>query len=237
MLHAMARRYVEHSDDLAHKTLTSSYARLEGVFLVYIEFNTVMQHRKFFVEPMLDHLLEMVPMLVPFRDDEDGHRLCHVFQPVATFLSTSLYDVLHQSKGLGDYENSWRAFLAGACCSGAVFRSCYFCLSSRQFVSALVMSSRSLNILMRMRGFLCLGPIGSASVGESPPPGLNDEWIKDELQKARVMGIFSLTDAMLADPQVLGDKLARLLLCDLYQWNDHLSGSPSKPGLPVLSDS
>lgn len=82
-----------------------------------------------------------------------------------------------------------------------------------------------------MRGCLGLGPIGSASVGESPPPGLNDE-----LQKARVMRIFPLTDAMLAGPQVLGDKLARLLLCDLYQWNDHLSGSPSKLGLPVLLD-
>ncbi|KAK2915699.1 hypothetical protein Q8A67_000073 [Cirrhinus molitorella] len=45
-----------------------------------------------------------------------------------------------------------------------------------------------------MRGFLGLAHVGSASVGESPPP--LDIWIKDDMQKARAERIFGLTDHM-----------------------------------------
>lgn len=58
----------------------------------------------FLMEPMLDNLLETLPMLVPFRNDNHGLR--SVVQPVAIYLRTSLYDVLQQAKGLGGYKNS-----------------------------------------------------------------------------------------------------------------------------------
>lgn len=76
------------------------------MFLVDPSFNVVLQASDFFAEPMLDHLLETAPMLVPFPDNENCLGLCHV----AVFLVSTLHDLLYRYKGLGGYENSWRAF-------------------------------------------------------------------------------------------------------------------------------
>ncbi|KAF4115350.1 hypothetical protein G5714_002839 [Onychostoma macrolepis] len=83
-----------------------------------------------------------------------------------------------------------------------------------------------------MRGFLGLAPIGSATVGESPP--LLETWLKDDLQKAGVQSIFPLTDSLLAGPQVVGEELTKILLCDLYQRNDRLAVEYLKgPDCPI----
>lgn len=68
--------------------------------------------------------------------------------------------------------------------------------SSRQFASFLCLSSTNQNSLT---GFLSLGPSGSASVGESPPP--LEMWLKDDLQK--------VTDSLLACPQVVREELTK----------------------------
>lgn len=183
----------------------------------------------FFAEPMLDRLLETVPMLVPFRQ-QDGVGLQHVVHAVASHLSGSLHDLLDHARGMGGYENSWRAFQLELAAEELFFGR-PLCRSTRQFSRALGVSATSPNSLTRMRGFLCLGPIGSASVGESPPP--LETWTKDEVQKARVLRLFPLTDSLAAGHQIVGEQMARILLCDLYQRDAPLPGQSLKgPALP-----
>ncbi|CAM4652162.1 unnamed protein product [Leuciscus chuanchicus] len=213
MINANANRYVEHMEDLARKTVTGSYVRLEYVFLVGPHFDTLIQPSDFFTQPMISQLLETVPMLVPFRNT-DGSGLSSVVNSVSTYLSGALHDVLHQARGLGGYENSWSAFQLELACEELFFGR-PLCRSSRQFSAALGVSATSQNSFTRMRGFLCFGPIGGASVGESPPP--IDIWTKDEVQKTRVLRLFPLTDSMLAGPQIIGEHLVRILICDLHQ--------------------
>ncbi|CAM4733370.1 unnamed protein product [Leuciscus chuanchicus] len=196
----------------AQKTVTDTYARLEGVFLVGPNFDQVLDPRVFFSEPMLNDLLETAPMLVPFRTT-DGSGMSSVVHSVATYLTGALRDLLNRVRGSGGYENSWSAFQIELAVEELFFGH-PLCRTSLQ-----VSSSRP-NSLTRMRGFLCLGPIGSASVGESPPP--LDTWTKDGVQKARVLRLFPLTDSLLAGPQIIGEQLVRILLCDMHQRDENL---------------
>lgn len=45
-------------------------------------------------------------MLTPFENNDDGLGLRHIVKPVATYLSSTLFDLLHRQKGLGGYESS-----------------------------------------------------------------------------------------------------------------------------------
>ncbi|XDV46702.1 hypothetical protein PO909_014539 [Leuciscus waleckii] len=94
------------------------------------------------------------------------------------------------------------------------------CATSRQYASPLGVCSTNANSLSHMRGFLGLSLIGSACVGEGPPP--LETWIKEELQRLRVLRLFPLTDCLLAGPQVVGEELVRILLSDLYERNDRI---------------
>lgn len=133
-----------------------------------------------------------------------------------------MYDLLHKHKGLGGFENSRTAFQLELAVEELFFGRAI--CSSRQFASFLCVSSTNQNSLTRMRGFLSLGPIGIASVGESPPP--LETWLKDDLQK--------VTDSLLAGPQVVGEELTKILLCDLYQRNDRLTVESLKgPDSPI----
>lgn len=88
-----------------------------------------------------------------------------------------------------------------------------------------------------MRGVLGLSPIGSASVGEGPPP--LDTWIKEEFQRQRVLRLFPLSDCLLAGPQVVGEELVKILFCDLHERNDRVPMDTWKgPDRPIgrLSD-
>lgn len=71
-------------------------------------------------------------MLVPFRDDNHGLRF--VVQPVAIYLSTSLYDILQQAKGLGGYENSCHSFQLELAARSCFLVMCFadLCTSFRQ---------------------------------------------------------------------------------------------------------
>lgn len=83
-----------------------------------------------------------------------------------------------------------------------------------------------------MRGVLGLSPIGSASVGEGPPP--LDTWIKEEFQRQR-----EFSDCLLAGPQVVGEELVKILFCDLHERNDRVPMDTWKgPDNPIgrLSD-
>lgn len=65
-------------DDLALKTNARTFVRLEGVFLVRPGFPEVVDAISFFDQMMLDNLFEVVPMLLPFKDNEDGLGLRHI---------------------------------------------------------------------------------------------------------------------------------------------------------------
>lgn len=232
MLLKDAKEYVQHMDDLALKTSGRIYVRLEGFFLVWPGFPEVLDAMSFFDQMMLDSLVETVPMLLPFKDNEDGLGLRHIVHPIATYMSTTLFDLFHQQKGLGGFESSWKAFQLEQFFFGRAI-----CTTSRQYASALGVCSTNANSFSRMRGILGLSPIGSASVGEGPPP--LSTWIKDELQRLRVLRLFPLTDCLQAGTQVVGDELVRILLCDLYQRNDRIPMSSWKgPDRPIgnLSD-
>lgn len=85
--------------ELARKTVTDTYARLEGIFLVGPNFDQVLDPRVFFSEHMLNDLLETVPMLVPFRTT-DGSGISSVVHSVATYLTGALRDLLKIRKKL-----------------------------------------------------------------------------------------------------------------------------------------
>lgn len=57
------------------------------------DFTPQLQPSDFFNQIMMNMFLESVPMLMPFKDNEDGHGLRHVVQAVATYLSRALHDV------------------------------------------------------------------------------------------------------------------------------------------------
>lgn len=87
-----AKTYVDHMDDLTIKTSARTFVRLEGVFLVWPGFPEVVDALSFFDQMMLDNLFETVPMLLPFKDNDDGLGLRHIVKPIATYLSSTLYD-------------------------------------------------------------------------------------------------------------------------------------------------
>ncbi|XDV36630.1 hypothetical protein PO909_006376 [Leuciscus waleckii] len=177
-------------------------------------------------------------MLIPFKDNEDGLGLRHIVKPTATYLSSTLFDLLHNQKGLGGFESSWKAFQLELALEYFFFGR-PMCATSRQYASPLGVCSTNSNSLSRMRGFLGLSPIGSASVGEGPPP--LEPWIKEELQRLRVLRLFPLSDCLLAGPQVVGEELVRILLSDLlymrgmtgFRWT--LGKGPDRP-IGRLSD-
>ncbi|KAK9951798.1 hypothetical protein ABG768_028201 [Culter alburnus] len=72
-----------------------------------------------------------------------------------------------------------------------------------------------------MRGFLGLGPIGSTSVGGPLPPLTYGSRI---LYRRHVY----LTDTLNPGPVIVGEQLVRILLCDLYQWDEHMPGQSLK---------
>lgn len=80
------------------------------MFLVRPGFPEVLDAMSVFDQMMFDNLSETVPMLIPFKDNEDGLGLRHIVKPVATYPSSTLFDLLHSQKGLGGYESSWKAF-------------------------------------------------------------------------------------------------------------------------------
>lgn len=129
---------------------TRTCARLEGVFFV-------LEPSHFFIPSMLDHLLESVPMLVPFQDNENSLGLCHVVQPVATYLIIILYDPLQSKKDLGGFHNSLSAFQLELVVEELFFGQA-MCSSSRQYSSSLSVSVTHPDSLTTMRGFLRLAP-------------------------------------------------------------------------------
>lgn len=85
----------------------------------------------------LNHLLEMVPMLVPFRTMDDSG-LCSVVHSVAIYLSAALRDLLHRARGSGGYEDrDWGTFQIELAAE-ELFFSRPLCRTSLQFSSALV---------------------------------------------------------------------------------------------------
>ncbi len=230
MLASNASKYVAHMQDLAQKTVARVHLRLEAVFLVTPEFPKVISPSQFFVQSMVDYLLETVPMVVPFKDNENKLGLSSVIYPVTMYLTSTLLNLLESRKGMDGYHSSWTAFQFELALEEFFFgRPIY--PSSRQYAAALGVCACNPNSVTRMRGFLGLAPVGSASVGESPPP--LEMWLRDDVQISRVKRIFPLSDCLNGGHQVIGETLTRVLLCDLYGRNDrvsteHLKG-PERP--------
>ncbi|KAL0150375.1 hypothetical protein M9458_054192, partial [Cirrhinus mrigala] len=219
MILTNAERYVDYMEDLARKTVTRTCVRLEAVFVAGPGYVERFHPCHFFIPSMIDNLLETVPMIIPFKDNENGLGLREVVQQVSRYLTSTLHDLLQSGKGQGGYERSWTAFQIELALEEMFFGR-PLCLSSRQYSASLGVSASHPDSQTRMRGFLGLGPVGSASVGESPPP--LDTWIRDDLQKLRVERIFPLSDLVYAGAKVVGEELVKILLGDLYQRNDRL---------------
>ncbi len=81
-----------------------------GSFLVTPEFLNVISRRHFFIPSMVDYLLETVPMVVPFKDNENNLDLSDVVYLVTMNLTSILLNILESRKGLGGYYSSWTAF-------------------------------------------------------------------------------------------------------------------------------
>lgn len=93
-------------------------------------------------------------------------------------------------------------------------------------------TSADLNSLTKQRGFLGLSPVGSASVGESPPP--LKRWINDPNQRQRIERLFPLINALQVSPAVVGENLLKVLLSDLHDRNDRINIQALKEQTPPL---
>lgn len=214
-----AQSYFGHVDDLTRKTITRTAARIEAVFLTYHGFPTKFSASDFFRRDNMEILFETVPMFLPFRDNDQGVGLRHVMQRVAKHIHSQLFKLVNEKEGMGGYHNSWAAFQFELAVE-ELFYGRPVCSATRRFSAAMGVSSTNANSLTRWRGFLGLAPIGSASVGESPPP--LEIWFRDEVQKARVSRVFPLTDCLQAGSDVIGEALIKVLLGDLYERNEFL---------------
>ncbi len=220
MLASNASKYVDHMQDLAQKTVARVRLRLEAVFLVTPEFPKVISCGHFFIPSMVDYLSETVPMVVTFKDNEINSGLSGVIYPVTKYLTSILLNILESRKGLGGCHSSWTAFQFELALEEFFFGQ-PLSPSSRQCTAALGLCACNPNSVTRMRGFLGLAPVGSASVGESPTP--LDIWLRDDVQISRVKRILLLSDCLNGGHQVIGEELARVLLCDLSECNDWVS--------------
>lgn len=138
---------------------------------------------------------------------------------VSSHLCETVNGLLHKSKGMGSFNNIWKAFQYELALE-KLFFGCPICASSRLYSISLGVNSTHDDSLSKRRGFLGLSPVGNASVGTIPPP-LN-MWIKDESQQARVLRVFLVTECVHLSPQVIGEALILVLLGDLCQCNDRL---------------
>ncbi|KAK2885211.1 hypothetical protein Q8A67_016048 [Cirrhinus molitorella] len=219
MILQRAKSYIDRMDDLVRKTGCRTQARIEAVFKLDQNFPTVLEAKDFYNPQALYSLLETNPMLLPFKDNSHGLGLRHVVQPVAAHLCNTLYTLFDECKGRGGYKNSWTAFQFELALEELFFGR-PFSPQSRDFSVSLGTNSTNPNSLSKQRGFLGLSPIGSASVGENPPP--INTWISDPLQQMRVQRIFTFTEALDAGSMVLGQALVQVLLCDLHERNDRI---------------
>ncbi len=226
-----AKSYVEHMNDLARKTICRTHARVEAVFLLKGLFPMRLDAKDFYDPTALYHLLEETPMLLPFKDNEHKLGLRHVVHPVANHLTTTLYTLLSEAKGRGGFNQSWTAFQYELALEELFYGKPY-CAQSTKFSVSLGTNATNANSLTKQRGFLGLSPIGSASVGVSPPP--LQIWITEPIQRLRVERIFDFTDTLDAAPSVIGQALIRVLLCDLHERNDRISFDGLKQPEPPL---
>lgn len=95
-------------------------------FLVTPEFLKVISPAHFFIPSMVDYLLETVPMVVPFKDNENNLGLSGVVYPVTMYLTSILWNILESRKGLGGYHSSWTAFQFKLALGGGFFWSASF---------------------------------------------------------------------------------------------------------------
>ncbi|MGL5643877.1 MAG: hypothetical protein ACRCW3_03860 [Metamycoplasmataceae bacterium] len=220
MILQRARSYIDHMQDLARKTVCRTKARMEAVYLLKGNIPRNLEARDFYNQQAIYHLLENTPMLIPFKDNKHKLGLRHVIHPVTNYLTETLYTLLVECKSRGGFNNSWTAFQHELALEEMFFGRPHS-PRSKQFSVSLGTNTTNPNSLSKQRGFLGLSAVGSASVGEDPPP--LETWIADPLQRMRIHRIFPLTDALDAGPAVIGEALVKVLLCDLHERNDRIS--------------
>lgn len=170
-------------------------------------------------------------MVLPFKDNSHGLGLRHMVKPVATYLTSTLKGLLRNSHSKGGYKNSWMALQMELALEELFFGRLFY-PPSRPFAISLGTLSTDPNSLTKRRGFLGLSPVGSASVGESPP--LIKIWISDTIQRLRIERIFPFTDTLEAGPAVIGEALVRVILSDLHDINEGISIQSLKGDAPPL---
>lgn len=195
----------------------------------------------FFIPSMIENLLETVPMIIPFKDIENGLGLREVVQQVCRYLTSTLCDLLQSGKGQGGYERSWTVFLNRTGPRGNVLRS-----SPVSLVEAVLSIPWGECLTSKLtdqdEGFSGPWTRGSCQCGgvSSPTRYLDvSSSSRDDLQKLRMKRIFPLSDLVFAGAKVMGEELVKILLADQYQRNDCLPIQALKgPERPIgnLSD-
>lgn len=69
-----------------------------------------MQPKELFNLPALNHLLTHEPLVLPFRDDEDGKGLLSVVRQVLGHLSGQLRENYKSNRGVGGFLHCWRTY-------------------------------------------------------------------------------------------------------------------------------
>lgn len=140
MILTNAERYINYMEDLGRKTVTRTCVRLEAVFVAGPGYVERFHPCYFFIPSMIENLLETVPIIIPFKVNENGLGLREVVQQVCRYLTSTLYDFLQSGKGQGGYECSWTAFQIELALEEMFFGR-PLCLSSRQYSASLGVSA------------------------------------------------------------------------------------------------
>ncbi|ROL50746.1 hypothetical protein DPX16_14990 [Anabarilius grahami] len=94
-----ATTYIQHMEDLTRKSVCRTLARIEAVYLLEDHFPISLAPRDFYNMPAVYKILEEIPMLLPFKHNSHGLGLSHMVLPIASYLTTTLNNLLTNSKG------------------------------------------------------------------------------------------------------------------------------------------
>lgn len=146
-------------------------------------------------------------------------------------LTDTLQSLFNNNRGKGGFTQSWSSLQCEMVLEELFYGRLLYHLPVLYSIS-LGTNSTDPNSLTKQRGFLGLSPVGSTSVGESPPP--LKIWINDPIQRQRIERLFPLTNALQASPAVVGENLLKVLLSDLHDRNDRLNIQALKQQTPPL---
>ena len=210
-----SRSYIENMEDNTLKLDGIISSRLEIVTkLNGINIRPKMCASDFFEVPFLTELLKQHPMFIPFYEDIDKeYTFMDIIKGIPKYLCAELKDTLQTNEQLGGFIASWRSYQLELSLE-TFFWGQPMLPNDQIWCTNLGLGTFAERSLTWLRGILGLVESTSAALPESPPPLVH--WTKSQLEQRRIKRLFTFSDCLEASNPVIGSKLLRLLVQDLY---------------------